>query len=175
MACTADGTIYVTTATILDTGTQTLRRIHPQTFEVTTVGLLQGPQSTSAQGLAFSPAGELFGVSVADEFGSRARLLRVDPETAQVTQVGLVELPVHQSLDFTSDGRLFAVGRGPEASVLAELAPSNATVVGLPVTLTSHGDYRGIGFLPEPGAAVALIALIAWVARRGAGRRSRPR
>lgn len=112
----------------------------------TDVGALGGV-GMRAQGLAFSPDGQLYMIrpNAAD-----CDLFTVNPDNAELHFIGSHTGLSHQGITFAPDGSLYAVGH----SEFAQLDPANGAVIGDVVELS--GDYRGIAFIPEPATAVTL-------------------
>lgn len=139
----------------------------------TRLGLINGIPSASQRfgGLAVHPqTGVLYGLNMATD-----ALYTIDPSTQAATIVG-TGLGINTTnavagLDFTSDGRLFAVAFGyvsPTSSSLFEIDP--ATGLAGP----SFGELgyiaSSLAFVPEPGAATLLGALAVLTRRRASSR-----
>lgn len=126
-------------------------QIDPQSGETSFVGNLHG-DAQSAQGLDFSPTGELYAITPFRHRVGTHQLLTIDLIDAEMREIGHVELGsgAAQSIEFTPDGRLFAVGD----PVLAELNPENAALIS---TLPLTGDYRGLALVPEPTSLFLML------------------
>ena len=119
-----------------------LRAIDPDTGVVSKIGDFFGA-NTIVQGLAFSPAGELFAVAPDLDFVEGGYgLYKLDRNTAELDQIGGFSAPVtsgpSQSIVFTPDGRLSALGE----NIVAELDPDTGGILGDPLLLP--GVWRGI-------------------------------
>jgi len=96
------------------------------------------------EGLTFSPAGKLYGVSDA---GASKTLLQIDRSSGLATPIGTLNLGTSQQLDlglaFTADGRLW-LSSGPGNFWQVSLADASVTLVGnlgVKITgLTSRGN-----------------------------------
>jgi hypothetical protein len=112
-----------------------------------------------AQGLAFSPDGELYGVVPHDGAGGYD-LFTIDLDDGETHLLGSHPdgAELGQSLVFTRDGRLYGLGENisPEGwiSYFAQMDPRNGNTIG-PV-FTFPGDYRGLELVPEPATLVLL-------------------
>ena len=120
-------------------------------------------------GLAFSPDGVLYGVVPHDQSAGNYDIFTINVQTAETHLLGTYYGPtLSQSLVFTPEGRLFALGQysdyGVTTTEVAELNPVDGAVIG-PV-LSFPGDYRGIELVPEPTALALAAVCIALAARR---------
>lgn len=150
MAFSASGELYVTGGPagssdplqIVDIGTGTY----------TYPGDLWGDVD-DCQGLAFSPGGQLYGIAPHAHTYGTYDLFTIDLDDVETHLVGsYVTANINQSIAFTSDGSLYALG----GSQFAQLDPISGSVIG-PVFGLS-GDYRGLAVVPEPGT-VLLVGL----------------
>ncbi len=82
------------------------------TGTVTVIGNLGSETITD---IAFSPTGNLFGISF-------THLYQINPATAAVTQIGAHNIPNGNALVFGSDGTLYAAGFTSTLQKLAALA-----------------------------------------------------
>lgn len=129
-----------------------------------------------AQGIAFSPDGELYGV-VPHAGQGGYDLFTIDLDDGETHLIGAHGdgAALGQSLIFAPDGRLYGLGEcgGTEGTIssLARLDPRNGDVIG-PV-FTFAGDYRGLELVPEP-ATVLLLGLggLALLRRPQCGRKA---
>jgi hypothetical protein len=112
-----------------------------------------------AQGLAFSPDGELYGV-VPHAGAGGYDLFKIDLDDGITHLLGSHPdgAELGQSLVFTPDGRLYGLGENisPEGwiSYFAQMDPRNGDTIG-PV-FTFPGDYRGLELVPEPATLLLL-------------------
>lgn len=145
------GLAFSPSGVLYGTDDRRLFQIDPQSGGTSFLGDLHG-DAESAQGLDFSPTGELYAVTPFHHRVGTHQLLTIDLIDAEMHEVGHVELGsgAAQSIEFTPDGRLFSVGD----LVLAELNPENAALIS---TLPLNGDYRGLALVPEPTSLLLLL------------------
>jgi WD40 repeat protein len=140
MAFSSDGLLYITAFNYFEV-------VDLASGQIRDIGQTVTPGSSSSiiQGLAFSPEGILYGITPLGYLNTYG-LYTIDTANAAVHDIATFTSTanVNQSLAFTSDGKLFAVGQG----AFAQLNPIDGTVIGRPVTL--QGDYRGLELVPEP-------------------------
>ena len=141
MAFALDGILYATSR-------DTLYQLDPSTGEHTRIAGLHG-DGDSAQGLDFSPGGELYAITPYQQGRGSHQLMRLDITSGELHEIGHVVLGSHpnQSIAFTPDGRLFAVGD----PFFAELNPEDATIIS---ELPLNGDYRGLALAQGPSPPV---------------------
>ena len=82
--------------------------------------------------IAFSPSGELFGVTFTD-------LYSIDPTTAASTLIGSLGINDSNALEFAPDGRLFLASRNSTLLRIVDTATGATTVVG-DMEVSSSGD-----------------------------------
>ncbi len=103
------------------------------------IGAFTAPIATmlrDARSLAISAEGAVYTVA-----GGNYSLVVIDTGTAGVVRMGrFVNAELGQSIAFTPDGRLFAIG-----GQIAELDPFDAAIIGFPTSIP--GDFRGVEFL----------------------------
>jgi len=155
MAISADNSLYVG-------GRWNLQVVDLETGTVEATHSLHGDTGTF-QGLTFAPGGRLYGIAPFGPTEYRLFTIDADGTTHLIGQhTGLCS----QSLEFTEDGRLFALG-GTRPSAFAELPLLDGSVVGTPLTIS--GDYRGLALVPEPAGLSAAAAALALAIRRRSG------
>jgi WD40 repeat protein len=143
---------------------QHLRVIDVATGNYSNIGDLWGSYN-SAQGLAFSPNGKLYGITPADPSKGGYALFTIDLDDAEVHIVNQsFTANVNQAITFTLDGSLYALG----TTQFAQLDQTTGTVMGS--VLTFSGDYRGLAIVPEPSTLILLamsaIGLFTFALRR---------
>jgi hypothetical protein len=150
MAFSSSGELYVTGG---PSGTpDPLQIVDIGTGTYTDQGTLWGDVD-ECQGLAFSPGGQLYGIVPHGHTEGTYDLFTIDLDDAETHLVGsYATANVNQSIAFTPDGSLYAVGE----SQFAQLNPADGSIVG-PVFGLS-GDYRGLAIVPEPGT-ILLVGL----------------
>jgi WD40 repeat protein len=148
MAFSPSGTLYITSEW---TTAQKLRIVDIATGNVTDVGALWGNENPIAQGLDFSPNGVLYAIKP-NVLPGTYELLTIDLDDAEMHSLGSYSntADINQSIAFTSDGSLYALG----ADVFAQIDPINGAIIGTPIELS--GEYRGLAFVPEPGTVLLL-------------------
>ena len=140
MAFGRSGELYVTSE---HSTAHRFRTIDVETGEVHEKGELWG-DGLKAQGLAFSPDGVLYAIHPHRVEPYSYDLFTVDLDDAEMHVVGsypAVTAGVSQSITFTQDGRLWAIG----ANVFAQLDPADGSIIGTPIQL--EGEYRGLASL----------------------------
>ena len=158
MAFSPSGQLYVSGG---DTGSpDPLGIIDLNAGTYTEISVLSGDVD-QCQGLAFSPGGELYGVVPHDPMNSDIYdFFKIDLDNAETQLIGSHSGHLHQSISFTSDGRLYGLGQfgplGAHTSEFAELNPGDGSVIGQVITF--EGDYRGLEVVPEPGT-LCILAL----------------
>ncbi len=130
---------------------------------------------TAAQGLAVSPAGDLYGI--VPTFRTESDIL----QGYQVTRIDIDDADMHlvgthlasqgllaQSLEFTPDGRLFALGHYDiwvngvydVINNISELNPVDGSLVGTIYHLEGPSvvsSFRGLTYIPEPTTIMLLL------------------
>ncbi len=150
MAISPAGTLYVSinTSTVI-TAPHRLGTIDLSDGSYTDIAELWGDENI-AQGLAYSPGGQLYAISPKNHLPGDPvayNLTTVDTATARMHLVGSFTGPnISQSIAFTPDGRLHAVGWE-----FARLNPTTGAVIGS--TLALNRDYRGMEFVDAPSGA----------------------
>ena len=159
MACSAAGVLYVTAGTKDFLTPQSLRVLDPSTGDYTDVGALWG-DAISAQGLAFSPSGQLYGITGhVPMTGYGYALYTIDVVSARMQKVGsFLGSDLSEGIAFTPSGDLYAVGKH-----FARLDPVTGAVIGAVYTLPYQ--YRAIEAVPEP-ASLLLLAVAGLICLR---------
>ena len=159
MAFSPSGELYVTAGDV----PQELRIINLTDGTYASVGQFTGGEE-SAQGIAFAPDGTLYGVSPNAHIIGTYTLSTIDLDDAEMHVVGTYTTAnVNQSITFTPDGHLYALGE----SEFAELDPTNGAIIS-PI-LALRGDYRGLAVVPEPATlGLLMVGGLALLRRRRA-------
>lgn len=129
----------------------TLYRIDPIDGTRTTIGTMHSATNSNLwpKGIAFSPNGTLYGLDQIGNFPRTNILYTLDVNTAFATEVGYDTPTVLQSIDFSAEGRLYAVFRD-----LVEINPSTghflSTIGRLPAYVVEI-DFAPDGFIYAVG------------------------
>ena len=160
LAISPDNQVYVGDG---GPGPDSLLRVDLATGELVDSVFLT-PETRNAQGLAFAPDGTLYGIEVAGIRGYRLTTIDPDGQTHIVGEYsGTAD--VGQSIAFTPDGRLFALGEHDSTVPnFAELDPTDGSVIGSAHSVS--GSKRGLEFIPEPVMLPVLAVAALVVVRR---------
>ncbi|MCK4887825.1 MAG: hypothetical protein KAS96_10590, partial [Planctomycetes bacterium] len=139
MAISPSGVLYVTSE---HTSSQAFGAINLETGAYTDIGLLWG-DLTKAQGMAFSPNGVLYGIHPSRPSFKLFTIDLDDAETHLITD-SLSTVGVNQSLSFTHEGALYAIGE----EIFAQIDPTDGSVIE-PIALSGCGEceFRGLALI----------------------------
>jgi hypothetical protein len=158
MAFASSGELFISSYWMLSSP-QKLYKYDLNANEVTYIGDLWGDAETS-QGVAFSLDGILYGITPDNENSTFTenyyKLFTIDLDDAEthliggdciINEIGFSK-DIAQSITFTSDGKLYALGNGS----FAQLDSLNGSIVGDVVNLENcwSNDFRGLALVPEP-------------------------
>jgi len=159
------GTLFAVSSTLSDT----LLTINPSTGVASTVGPL-GSAGRDTSGLAFSPAGVLYGVAFRD--GNADQLITIDTTSGAASPIGLlgtnVTTPTVGGLEFDPDSGILYFSDNTNLYTVN-------TATGLATLVGPHGVTGMAGLaatVPEPSTSCLLCAL-AFIASRSFSRGAR--
>jgi hypothetical protein len=165
MSFSPDGKLYVTAG--ISQMQQNLRIIDLMTGNYSSIGNLWGGGKT-AQGLAFSPNGILYGITVADPVRYGYTLFTIDVDDAEVHIINSsFTSNANQAITFLSDGSLYALGNDQ----FVQMNPTTGVIINSTLYLAEN-EWRGLAVVPETSTLVLLstgvfgLATYAWRRRK---------
>ncbi|GMU24444.1 MAG: hypothetical protein AMXMBFR13_45180 [Phycisphaerae bacterium] len=150
LAFSPDGVLYAINAATREPSGAALYMIDPDSLKSIRIG---STGFSTIQGLAFSPNGSLYGYDI------YKGLLTIDRKTGLATDISPTTpgLTAIQTIAFDTNGGLYGGGRGLGPNGLFRIDPVKGTAALIPGSCI--GDIRGLEQLPEPSAALLLLAV----------------